>query len=103
MSTDLLDIDLIKGVNEIRLSIVDSLSARLSGIEDLLSVKHQQAVKGLTECKASESNISRIQVKDIVKELKDYLKTYSSAGMDISWKDVQYQSREVLKHVLELS
>ncbi|GJY82992.1 hypothetical protein Tco_0496368, partial [Tanacetum coccineum] len=27
----------------------------------------------------------RIQVKDIVKEVEDYLKTYSSAGMDISW------------------
>ncbi|GKB01841.1 retrovirus-related pol polyprotein from transposon TNT 1-94 [Tanacetum coccineum] len=27
----------------------------------------------------------RIQVKDIVKEVEDYLKTYSSARMDISW------------------
>ncbi|GJU95441.1 hypothetical protein Tco_1320197 [Tanacetum coccineum] len=27
----------------------------------------------------------RIQVKDIVKEVEDHLKTYSSAGMDISW------------------
>ncbi|GJT81884.1 hypothetical protein Tco_1056226 [Tanacetum coccineum] len=27
----------------------------------------------------------RIQFKDIVKKVKDYLKTYSSAGMDISW------------------
>ncbi|GKA23785.1 hypothetical protein Tco_0709818, partial [Tanacetum coccineum] len=26
----------------------------------------------------------RIRVKDIVKEVEDYLKTYSSAGMDIS-------------------
>ncbi|GJW57796.1 reverse transcriptase domain-containing protein [Tanacetum coccineum] len=41
-------------------------------------------MKGLSECKASESNIRRIRVKDIVKEVKDYLKTYSSAGMDIS-------------------
>ncbi|GJW92216.1 hypothetical protein Tco_0169769 [Tanacetum coccineum] len=31
------------------------------------------------------SNIRRIRVKDIVKEVEDYLKTYSSAGMDISW------------------
>nr|GEV33512.1 hypothetical protein [Tanacetum cinerariifolium] len=53
-------------------------------IEDQLSAKHQLAVKGLSECKASESNIRRIQVKDIVKEVDDYLKTYSSAGMDIS-------------------
>ncbi|GKE79233.1 hypothetical protein Tco_1545353, partial [Tanacetum coccineum] len=37
-----------------------------------------------SECKASESNIRRIRVKDIVKEVEDYLKTYSSAGMDIS-------------------
>nr|GEW62870.1 transposase (putative), gypsy type [Tanacetum cinerariifolium] len=31
---------------------------------------------------ASRSNISGIQVKDIVKKVKDYLKTYSSAGID---------------------
>ncbi|GJY18010.1 hypothetical protein Tco_0389501 [Tanacetum coccineum] len=45
-------------------------------------------MKGLSECKALESNIRRIQVKDIVKEVEDYLKTYSSAGMDISWSAV---------------
>ncbi|GJV99460.1 hypothetical protein Tco_1554712 [Tanacetum coccineum] len=32
-----------------------------------------------------ESNLKRIQLKDIVKEVEDYLKTYLSAGMDISW------------------
>ncbi|GKA01870.1 retrovirus-related pol polyprotein from transposon TNT 1-94 [Tanacetum coccineum] len=47
-------------------------------------------MKGLSECKASESNIRRIRVKDIVKEVEDYLKTYSSAGMDISWRETQY-------------
>ncbi|GJS62176.1 hypothetical protein Tco_0656960, partial [Tanacetum coccineum] len=41
-------------------------------------------MKGLSECKASKSNIRRIQVKDIIKEVEDYLKTYSSVGMDIS-------------------
>ncbi|GKA51614.1 hypothetical protein Tco_0744810 [Tanacetum coccineum] len=41
--------------------------------------------KGLAECKASVSNLRRIQVKDIVKEVEDYLKTYLSAEMDISW------------------
>ncbi|GJX88537.1 hypothetical protein Tco_0340551 [Tanacetum coccineum] len=51
--------------------------------EDQLSAKHQLAVKGLSECKALESNIRRIQVKDIVKEVEDYLKPYSSARMDI--------------------
>ncbi|GKB96725.1 hypothetical protein Tco_0982862, partial [Tanacetum coccineum] len=34
---------------------------------------------------ASASNPNGIQVKDIVKEVEDYLKTYSSAGMDINW------------------
>ncbi|GJS67649.1 hypothetical protein Tco_0682213 [Tanacetum coccineum] len=33
---------------------------------------------------ALESNIRRIQVKDIIKEVEDHLKTYSSAGIDIS-------------------
>ncbi|GJT40402.1 RNA-directed DNA polymerase, eukaryota [Tanacetum coccineum] len=44
-----------------------------------------EVMKGLSECKASESNVRRIQVKDIVKKVEDCLKTYSSAGMDISW------------------
>ncbi|GJX40749.1 hypothetical protein Tco_0255739 [Tanacetum coccineum] len=55
--------------------------------EDLLSAKHQRAVKGLVECKASASNLRRIQVKDIVKEVEYILKTYSSAGMDITWRE----------------
>ncbi|GKE98701.1 hypothetical protein Tco_0022052 [Tanacetum coccineum] len=42
-------------------------------------------IKGLAKCKASVSNLRRIQVKDIIKEVKDYLKTYSLAGMDIIW------------------
>nr|GEV02840.1 hypothetical protein [Tanacetum cinerariifolium] len=47
--------------------------------------QREKVMKGLFECKASESNIRRIQVKNIVKEFKDYLNTYSSARMDISW------------------
>ncbi|GKE07785.1 hypothetical protein Tco_1411336, partial [Tanacetum coccineum] len=42
-------------------------------------------IEGLAECKASASNLRRIQVKYIVKKVKDYLKTYSSVEMDISW------------------
>nr|GEV25822.1 leucine-rich repeat protein [Tanacetum cinerariifolium] len=42
-------------------------------------------IKGLVERKASTSNLRRIQVKNIIKEVEDYLKTYSSVGMDISW------------------
>nr|GEU65803.1 retrovirus-related Pol polyprotein from transposon TNT 1-94 [Tanacetum cinerariifolium] len=45
----------------------------------------REVMKGISECNASESNIRRIRVKDIVKKVDDYLKTYSSAGMDISW------------------
>nr|GEX42307.1 hypothetical protein [Tanacetum cinerariifolium] len=52
-----------------------------------------RGMKGLSECKASESNIRRIRVKDIVKKVKDYLKTYSPAGIDIRtakemWNDL---------------
>ncbi|GJT44835.1 hypothetical protein Tco_0953550 [Tanacetum coccineum] len=43
-----------------------------------LGVRYK-VMKGLSECKASESNFRRIQVKDIVKEVEDYLKPYSSA------------------------
>ncbi|GKC01060.1 hypothetical protein Tco_0987196 [Tanacetum coccineum] len=42
-------------------------------------------IEGLAECKASTSNLRRIQVKDIVKEVEDHLKTYSSVRMNISW------------------
>nr|GEY52106.1 retrovirus-related Pol polyprotein from transposon TNT 1-94 [Tanacetum cinerariifolium] len=38
----------------------------------------------ITECIASARNLKRIQVIDIIKEVEDQLKTYSSAGMDIS-------------------
>ncbi|GKD52359.1 hypothetical protein Tco_1281335 [Tanacetum coccineum] len=50
----------------------------------------ETVMKGLSECKASESNIIRIRVKDIVKKVEDYLKTYLSVGMDISWREIQY-------------
>ncbi|GKD65250.1 hypothetical protein Tco_1307358, partial [Tanacetum coccineum] len=52
--------------------------------EKLESIKTSAGTEGLTECKASASNLRRIQVKDIVKKVEDHLKTYSSAGMDIS-------------------
>nr|GEV31022.1 ribonuclease H-like domain-containing protein [Tanacetum cinerariifolium] len=47
-------------------------------------------MKGLSEYEASESNIRCIRVKDIVKEVEEYLKTYSSAGMDISLQETKY-------------
>ncbi|GJX39948.1 hypothetical protein Tco_0254938 [Tanacetum coccineum] len=50
-----------------------------------IGFQREKVMKGLSECKASESNIRRIQVKDIIKEVEDHLKTYSLAEMDISW------------------
>ncbi|GJX82046.1 hypothetical protein Tco_0331527 [Tanacetum coccineum] len=55
------------------------------GNEDPLSAMHQLVIKGLADGKALASNLKDIQVKDIVKEVEDYLKTYSSAEMDIRW------------------
>ncbi|GJX03809.1 hypothetical protein Tco_0189725 [Tanacetum coccineum] len=54
---------------KIRLSIEEPLSGGLRGNERTSEWWTQR----------------RIRVKDIVKEVKDYLKTYSSAGMDINW------------------
>ncbi|GJR47580.1 hypothetical protein Tco_1315683 [Tanacetum coccineum] len=41
-------------------------------------------IKGLVEYKALASNLRCIQVKDIIKEVEDYLNTNSSDGMDIN-------------------
>ncbi|GKD45708.1 hypothetical protein Tco_1270353 [Tanacetum coccineum] len=76
----------LDGLGQYMLSIEGLAECKAStSNEDSLSAKHQRAVKGLAECKASASNLKRIQVKYIVKEVEDYLKTYSSNGMDISW------------------
>nr|GEU53177.1 hypothetical protein [Tanacetum cinerariifolium] len=68
---------------------LESSLAQLS-IEEPLSGGLTEVMKGLSKCKASERNVRRIQVKDIIKEVKDYLKTYSLAGMDINWRETQY-------------
>nr|GEW15736.1 RNA-directed DNA polymerase, eukaryota, reverse transcriptase zinc-binding domain protein [Tanacetum cinerariifolium] len=64
----------------------------MNGNTDIAFQRDMDSVvmKGLSECKASESNIERIRVKDIFKEVKDYLTTYLSAGMNISWRETQY-------------
>nr|GEX98943.1 nodal modulator 1 [Tanacetum cinerariifolium] len=49
-------------------------------LQESLELLDSEVMKGLSECKASESNVRRIQVKDIVKEVEDHLKTYLSAG-----------------------
>ncbi|GJT93044.1 retrovirus-related pol polyprotein from transposon TNT 1-94 [Tanacetum coccineum] len=53
------------------------------GLPALMGLLGRQRTQHDAECKASASNLRGIQVKDIVKEVKDYLKTYSSAEMDI--------------------
>ncbi|GKF02874.1 hypothetical protein Tco_0029797 [Tanacetum coccineum] len=70
-------------VSEFHLATTVQL-ARLQGSIIRDTTEAEEVMKGFSECKALESNIRSIQVKDIVKEVKDYLKTYSSAGMDIS-------------------
>ncbi|GKD62907.1 hypothetical protein Tco_1305015, partial [Tanacetum coccineum] len=55
-----------------------------ASIEGLAECKASPSIEGLVECKASTSNLRRIQVRAIVKEVEDYLKTYSSAVMDMS-------------------
>ncbi|GJZ16864.1 hypothetical protein Tco_0552987 [Tanacetum coccineum] len=78
-------------VDEARKTIKDNIDDGLipadckasEGNEDPLSAKHQRLIKGLADGKASTSRLKYIQVKDIVKKVKDYLKTYSPAEMDI--------------------
>ncbi|GJW10605.1 reverse transcriptase domain-containing protein [Tanacetum coccineum] len=59
--------------------------------------------EGLVECKASASNLRLIQVRDIVKEVKDYLKTYSSAGMNISYPKPKYEVGASSEQLAKLS
>ncbi|GJT44016.1 kinase-like domain, phloem protein 2-like protein [Tanacetum coccineum] len=80
-------------VDEARKTIKDNIDDGLipadckasEGNEDPLSAKHQRLIKGLADGKASTSRLKYIQVKDIVKKVEDYLKTYSPAEMDIRW------------------
>ncbi|GKC63572.1 hypothetical protein Tco_1096170 [Tanacetum coccineum] len=71
------------------------------GSEDQLSAKNQLVIKGLVNGKASASNLRDIQVKYIVKEVQDYLKTYSSAEMDIRWNNTaRWKRKEEIKFFL---
>ncbi|GKC97288.1 hypothetical protein Tco_1167563 [Tanacetum coccineum] len=63
---------------------VGKVNARFGQWVDITMKKDSKVIKGLSKCKVSKSNARRIQVKDIVKEVKDHLKIYSSAAMDIS-------------------
>ncbi|GJW60539.1 hypothetical protein Tco_0109874 [Tanacetum coccineum] len=77
------------------LSLEESRIQRYDPIEKILQASASN--EGLPECKAPANNLGRIQVRDIIKEVEDYLKTYSSAGMDISWYVEEYV--EVLRRV----
>ncbi|GKD82726.1 hypothetical protein Tco_1349565 [Tanacetum coccineum] len=70
-------------VIEARNDVVEARKIVLDNL-GLAGCKASTSNEGLAECKASASNLRRIQVRDIVKEVEDYLKTYSSAEMDIS-------------------
>ncbi|GJR15010.1 retrovirus-related pol polyprotein from transposon TNT 1-94 [Tanacetum coccineum] len=47
-------------------------------------------IKGLADSKAIVSNLRDIQVRDIVKEVEVYLKTYSPTEMDMRWVILHY-------------
>ncbi|GKC16157.1 hypothetical protein Tco_1012939 [Tanacetum coccineum] len=81
-------------VTEAKKVVKDNLDG--FGQHILVGCKASASGEVLAECKASASNLRRIQVKDIIKEVEDYLKTYSSAGMDISWyiEGIQCGSKE---------
>ncbi|GJU16877.1 hypothetical protein Tco_1144843 [Tanacetum coccineum] len=62
----------------------------MNGVISIMFVRSQHNLadhltKALARDLVIKTNLRRIQVKGIVKEVEDYLKTYSSAGMDISW------------------
>ncbi|GJW64606.1 putative reverse transcriptase domain-containing protein [Tanacetum coccineum] len=85
---DMMRFGWLNKLGESRVLVHDTLHPQTDGSEvtlDDLCIGLSEVMKGLSECKASESNVRRIQVKDIVKEVEDHLKTYSSVGMDISW------------------
>ncbi|GJS59943.1 retrovirus-related pol polyprotein from transposon TNT 1-94, partial [Tanacetum coccineum] len=75
----------IKVDSEIAKEMVSRMNDVIEARSDCTKAREILAVKGLSECKTLESNVRRIQVKDIVKEVEDHLKTYSSARMYISW------------------
>nr|GEW42542.1 hypothetical protein [Tanacetum cinerariifolium] len=85
----------IQREEEFHLATTPQLARKI--IQDNLDVFSQNiGIEGLAECIASASNIRRIQVTDIVKEVEDQFKTYSSAVMDISWyvERIRYGSKE---------
>nr|GEV53648.1 hypothetical protein [Tanacetum cinerariifolium] len=81
--------------------VADIQSSIPTIVTDTLEAKlpDSDVMKGLSKCKASKSNIRCIRVKDIIKEVEDYLKTYSSAGMDImeSIKDMTSKFNKLVK------
>ncbi|GJY57121.1 hypothetical protein Tco_0456236 [Tanacetum coccineum] len=87
--------NLVKIDSEYAQQVYDELIYEIKSRPDFVHAREivEKNLDGLVECKASASNIKQIQVRVIVKEVKDYLKTYSSAGMDISWRDVSKNGR----------
>nr|GEX57394.1 hypothetical protein [Tanacetum cinerariifolium] len=64
------------------------LACLLEKLSILAECKVSTSSEELAECKALASNLRCIQVRDTIKEVEDYLKTYLSAGMDIScWQN----------------
>ncbi|GKC22207.1 hypothetical protein Tco_1024357 [Tanacetum coccineum] len=60
-------------------TLEDAEESRLKMKDKMILLGQLMGSKGLNECKNSASNLRGIQVKYIIKEVEDYLKTYSSA------------------------
>ncbi|GKB10680.1 RNA-directed DNA polymerase, eukaryota, reverse transcriptase zinc-binding domain protein [Tanacetum coccineum] len=76
----------------------------------IVECKASTGIEGLAECKALASNFRRIQVKDIVKEVEDYLKTYSSeeqaelklfskTGLDGKLNNILWRDKSLDEHL----
>ncbi|GJR50034.1 hypothetical protein Tco_1400555 [Tanacetum coccineum] len=84
LSSTNLSQELIMNRNQIKVDseITDEMFRKMMYV---IEARNSDVMKGLSECKAPESNIRRIRVKDIVKEVERYLRHDSSTGMDIIW------------------
>nr|GEX44935.1 hypothetical protein [Tanacetum cinerariifolium] len=82
--------NLIRVDSEYAQEVYNNLIYEIESTSDFLQAREivEKNVDGLGMTRWSiilMSNLNGIQVKDIVKEVEDYLKTYSSAEMDMSW------------------
>nr|GEV38097.1 putative reverse transcriptase domain-containing protein [Tanacetum cinerariifolium] len=75
----------IRVVGSPGLMIVEPEAEVILSVEDSLSAKPQRAMKDSLSAKPQRATSDVFKSKTLSRNSKDYLKTYSSAGMDINW------------------